>query len=35
MTAFCLQVAHLCLNDRLYGHLDERTRILTQIRGLA
>lgn len=35
MAAFCLQVAHLCLNDRLYGHLDERTRILTQIRGLA
>ncbi len=35
MVAYCLQVAHICLNDRLYGILDERTNILSQIRSLS
>lgn len=35
MVAYCLQVAHICLNDRLYGILDERANILSQIRSLS
>ncbi len=35
MVAYCLQVAHICLNDRLYGILDERTKLLSHIRSLS
>lgn len=35
MVAYLLQMAHVCLNDRLYGILDERTKILSQIRSLS
>lgn len=35
LAAYCLQVAQICLNDRLYGHLDDRSKILAEIRNLS
>lgn len=35
MTSFCFQMAYECLNDGIYSDLDERNRILREIRDIS